>query len=64
MKRVKLTEDFDLVGYPYVPFSYSSMKDFEKIDGAPESVQSGEWREKFQQRNQMGQHRNSYHSVQ
>ena len=32
MKRVAITPDHDLAGYPYVPFSYSSMKDFEKFD--------------------------------
>lgn len=32
MKRVPITPDHDLAGYPYVPFSYSSMKDFEKFD--------------------------------
>lgn len=31
-KRVPLTRKFDLVGYGFVPFSFSSMKDFEKWD--------------------------------
>jgi len=31
-RRVQLNPDFELVGYPYVSFSYSSVKDFEKYD--------------------------------
>eukprot|EP01120_Amphizonella_sp_Union-15-10_P016606 TRINITY_DN8850_c0_g1_i1.p1 TRINITY_DN8850_c0_g1~~TRINITY_DN8850_c0_g1_i1.p1 ORF type:complete len:308 (-),score=48.31 TRINITY_DN8850_c0_g1_i1:87-1010(-) len=32
LERVPLNEDFDIVGYPFVSFSYSSVKDFEKFD--------------------------------
>jgi len=52
-KRVPLTEEFDLVGYPYVPFSYSSMKDFEKRDmvRCPKK-----WEREFRERSVHGQH--------
>jgi hypothetical protein len=31
-KRVKLTEDFDILGYPYVPITQFGIKDWEKYD--------------------------------
>eukprot|EP01118_Nematostelium_gracile_P004366 TRINITY_DN1510_c0_g1_i2.p1 TRINITY_DN1510_c0_g1~~TRINITY_DN1510_c0_g1_i2.p1 ORF type:complete len:268 (+),score=54.69 TRINITY_DN1510_c0_g1_i2:235-1038(+) len=61
-KRMKLSNDLEIVGYPFVPFSYSSLKDFEKFDMSP-SICPSEWKDSNLIRKLKGQYTTSaYHS--